>query len=202
MSLSLVTAPATEPLTLAEVRAHLRVTVADEDDLLASLIVAAREYAETFTHRAFLAQTWDLQLDGFPQCFSTLDGAGSIWVPKAPLVSVTSLSYVDTAGVTQVWPASNFTVDAPVGPKARPGRLTPAYAVYYPVTRRVPNAVTVRFVAGYGTAAAAVPASIKAAMKLLIGNWWINRDAAALVRASADVLPFGVDALLWPYKAL
>jgi uncharacterized phiE125 gp8 family phage protein len=80
------------------------------------------------------------------------------------------------------------------------GRVMPGYNVPYPVTRAVVNAVTIRFVAGYG-AAAAVPYGIKAAMKLLIANWWQNREAATIVRASADVLPLGVDALLWPFKA-
>ena len=179
-------------------------TTADPE--LVAWISAARQFVETFTHRAFITQTWDLALDGFP-AWSTvavdarLVDEGAIWLPKAPLVSVTSLSYVDTAGVTQTWASTNYTVDAPAGPWARRGRLVPAWSIYYPVARSVPNAVTVRFVAGYG-AASSVPAPIKAAMKLLIGHWWMNREAAALVRASADVLPLGVDALLWPFKSL
>ena len=162
-------------------------------------LVAARQFAETYTHRALITQTWDLQLDGFP-AWSGLTSDGGLELPKPPLVSVTSVSYVDTAGVTQTWAASNYTVDAPAGPWARMGRVVPGWSLYYPVARTVPNAVTVRFVAGYG-AASAVPPPIKAAMKLLIGNWWMNREAGAIVRASADILPFGVDALLWPFKA-
>ena len=42
---------------------------------------------------------------------------------------------------------------------------------------------SVRFVAGYG-AAAAVPAPIKSAMKLLIGNWWMNRTTAGLTASA------------------
>lgn len=206
MALSLVTAPATEPLSLAEAKAHLRVDQDDENDLIATLVIAAREYVETHTHRALITQTWDYQLDGFPAMWSTVDvdarqvHTGAIWFPKPPLLSVTSLTYVDTAGVTQTWDAGNYTVDAPAGPKARMGRLVPAWSLYYPVARTVPNAVTVRFVAGYG-GAALVPASLKAGMKLLIGNWWLNREAGQIVRGSADILPFGVDALLWPYKS-
>jgi uncharacterized phiE125 gp8 family phage protein len=176
------------------------------DPEISGWITAARQLCETITHRAFITQTWDLMLDGFPM-WSTVetDGrlvdAGAIWLPKPPLQSVTSVSYVDTSGATQVWSAANYTVDAPSGPTARMGRVTPGWSIYYPVAREVPNAVTVRFVAGYGATGTSVPFPIKAAMKLLIGNWWQNREAATIERASADVLPLGVDVLLWPYKA-
>ncbi len=168
-------------------------TTADPE--LVAWITAARQFCETYTHRAFITQTWDLQLDGFPFAFDA-----PIWIPKAPLLSVTSITYVDTNGVAQTWDPTLYTVDAPAGPWARQGRIVPAYFQIYPVTRQVPTAATVRFVAGYG-AAAAVPAPIKAAQKLLIGNWWMNREAAAIIRASADVLPFGVAELLWPFKS-
>lgn len=206
MSLTLVTGPATEPLTLSDAKLHLRVDAPDEDALIDILIRAARETVESYTHRALITQTWDYKLDGFPLGWSTIDfdtrhvDSGAIWLPNPPLVSVTSVSYVDSNGTTQTWASSNYTVDNPQGPHARMGRIVPAWSIYYPVTRSVPNAVTVRYVAGYGNASA-VPSSIKAAMKLLIGNWWLNREAGQIVRGSADVLPFGLEMLLWPYKA-
>lgn len=198
MSLFLVTAPKVEPLTLAEAKSHLRVddSIHDEDGLIEGLIVAAREYAETFTHRALITQTWDLKLDEFP-CWQTSE---PIVLPLPPVQSVTSVSYIDTTGTTQTWATTYYDTDFPTGPHACAARIQPAYQQIYPVTRAVPNAVTVRFVAGYG-AASTVPAPIKAAMKLLIGNWWLNREAGQIVRGSSDVLPFGVDTLLWPFKS-
>jgi len=163
-------------------------TTADPE--LVSWISTARQYAETFTHRSLITQTWDLKLDGFP--------SGDIWLPRAPLVSVTSVSYTDTAGAPQTWAATNYSVDALVGPECGPGRVIPNYGVYYPSTYGAPNCVTVRFVAGYG-AAAAVPAGIKSAMKLLIGHWHTNREAVTV--AGMTEVPLAVNALLWPYKA-
>lgn len=164
-------------------------TTADPE--LVALITAARQYAETFTHRALITQTWDYKIDGFP--------SDDIWLPRAPLVSVTSVSYVDSNGTTQTWDTANYGVDAPAGHECGPGRVIPDYGVSYPSTQQVPNAVTVRFVAGYG-AAAAVPAGIKAAMKLLIGHWWSNREAV-VVGTIASTVPMAVDSLLWPYKS-
>lgn len=190
----------------ASLGAQAPVTNTTADPQLTQWISAARLFAESFTHRALITQTWDLQLDGFPANWSTVyidtrqvDG-GAIWIPKPPLTSVTSVSYVDTSGATQVWASTNYTVDAPQGPTARMGRVVPAWSLYYPVTRSVPNAATVRFIAGYG-AASAVPPALKSAMKLLIGNWYVNREAGQIIRGSADVLPFGVAELLWPFKS-
>jgi len=185
---------ATDNVANASLGADAPTTNTTSDPELLSWITAARQYCETFTHRALVSQTWDLAQDVFPNGFE------SLWIPKPPLVSVTSVSYVDQPGVTQTWSASLYTVDAPAGPWARQGRIVPTYLQIYPVTRAIENAVTVRFVAGYG-AAASVPAPIKVAMKLLIGHWWVNREAGALVRASADILPFGVVELLYPFKA-
>lgn len=194
MALTLVTAPASEPLTLAEVKAHLRVDLADEDVLITALIQAAREHVENFTHRALITQAWDLMLDGFPR-------GDAIWLPKAPAISVTSVSYVDSTGASQVWSPALYITDIPVGPTAQRARIAPAYNQYYPVTRSVMNAVTVRFMAGYG-ASAAVPSAILASMKLLIAHWYQSREAVLVgLRAAAIEIPVGIDALLWPYKA-
>lgn len=193
-----MTAPALEPVSLADAKLHLRVDVADDDALIDQLIRAAREHAETFTHRALITSTWDLKLDAFP-----CDGV--IWLPKPPLVSVTSITYVDTAGVSQTWSSALYTVDAPSGPMARHGRVVPVYAEVFPSTRSVVNAVTVRYVAGYGATAALaaplVPASVKAAIKILVATWYGPGRQAVTVGSTTAVIPLTVEALLWPYKA-
>lgn len=191
MALYLVTAVAQEPLSLGETKLHCRVEHADDDALLTALIIAAREYCETFTHRALAPQTWDLKLDDFP-CGSEIP----IVLPKPPATSVTSISYVDSNGDTQTWASSNYTTEFPSGQWAEKARIVPAYSVSWPVTRSVINAVTVRFVCGYTTC----PESIKAAMKLLIGHWYGNREAVVVGTISGP-LQQGVDALLWPFKA-
>jgi uncharacterized phiE125 gp8 family phage protein len=198
VSLTLVTAPALEPVSLADTKLHLRVDVADDDALIDSLIRAAREYVETFTHRALMPQIWDLKLDGFPSC-------GVIEFPKAPLVSVTSVTYLDTAGVSQTWSSALYTVDAPSGPMARAGRLVPIYGESFPSTRSIVNAVTVRFLAGYGATASValplVPASLKAAMKILVATWYGPGRQAVNIGNSVTPIPMTVDALCWPYKS-
>ena len=165
----LVTAPAAEPLTLAEAKLHLKLDVTADDDLITSLIVAARQHVETVTGRALVTQTWDIKYDEFPR---ELDAP--IMLPKPPIASVTSVKYLDAAGVEQTWSSANYITDLPSGAWAGFGRIRPGMSTAYPATYAVINAVTVRIVCGYG-AAAAVPDGLKAAMKILIGHWYVNR---------------------------
>jgi len=169
--LELVTAP-TNPLELAEIKAHLRIDVDAEDALLQAYSDAAFDYAEQFTRRALATQTWDLFLDKFPAVIS---------VPLPPLQSVT-VTYTDTAGNVQTF--EDFTV---AGSHIVPG-------TNFPPTLDIPHAVKVRFVAGYPE----LPASVRIAMLLIVGDLYEHREAQGLKLYRNDT----ADALLWPYRAL
>lgn len=164
MGLALVTAPSAEPVTLAEAKAHLRVTSTDEDTHITSLALAVRRHVENLTRRALISQVWDYSLDYFP--------SWEIEIPLPPLVSIGSVKYLEAAaGVDTTLAASEYRVDA----VRQPGRLTPEFGKVWPSTYGVVNAVTIRFTAGFANAAA-VPQEIKQAMLLLIGAWFEHRE--------------------------
>ena len=191
MGLSIVTPPATEPLSVAEAKSQSKVTISDDDTLIGEYIVAARQYAEGVTRRAFVEQTWDYTLDRFP-----LDG---IKLPIQPVSSVTYVQYVDTTGSTQTFTEGT----SPDTPKYdvftdRPRTLiTPKYNVVWPATRDHPSVVTVRFVAGYST----FPEDLKQALRLLVGHQYENREAVVFGVGGTAVteLPLGVQAYLSQY---
>jgi uncharacterized phiE125 gp8 family phage protein len=186
MAVTIFTEPTIEPVTIAEQKAHSRVSTDADDLLLAVYIAAARQNCESFQGRAYITQTIDLTLDDFP-C------DGIIYFPRAPLASVTSITYVDENGTTQTLSATLYTVDT----KNEPGRIYPSYGNVWPIVRSQPNAVTVRAVCGYGTTTASVPARMRAAMMLLAGNWYENREPVITGTIVAE-LPMGVARLLWP----
>lgn len=193
MALNLVTGPTIEPVTLEEAKTHCRIdlTITDEDALVADLIVAATRHVERFTHRRLISQAFDDKRDAAPS---------QVWEsPVAPVLSIDSVSYVDGNGTTQTWSSALYRTDIPAGPTAGPARLTPIYSGVWPQTQGVINAFTVRFTAGYGTTAASVPYDIKAAIKLLIGHLYANREAGNIGNIVTP-LPLGVESLLWPYK--
>lgn len=188
MALTLITGPATEPVSLAEAKLQCRIdtSITDEDTLITSLITAARQHAERFTHRAFVSQVWQDVLDA-PPC--------EVWQsPLAPVLSIDSVTYIDTNGDTQTWSSTLYLTDIPAGPTAGPARLTPVYGGSWPDTQDVMNAFTVQFTTGY----ASLPADIVAAIKLLVGHLYANREAVSA--NGLAVLPLGVEQLLWPYK--
>jgi uncharacterized phiE125 gp8 family phage protein len=167
MGLKLITAPDEEPLFVDDVKAHCRINGDDDDQLIESMITAARQMAETQTKRALITQTWDLYLDKFP-----CDYAYSIILPKPTLQSVTYLKYIDTDGVLQTLSADNYKVDN----VTEPARIVPAYGYSWPSTRDEINAVVIRFVCGYGDDEESVPSAIKDWMKIKISTMYEYRD--------------------------
>ena len=149
MTLRIVTAPAIEPVTVAEVKLDARIDVADLDATLTLLITGARRVAEDRTGRSLITQTWELVLDAFP--------SAGIEVGKLPIQSITSVKYYDSDGVLQTLSSANYVLDT----DTLPGWILPAYGVSWPATHAVSNAVIIRFVTGYGAAASDVPAEIK-----------------------------------------
>lgn len=162
MYLTRTVAPATEPVTLTEAKAHLGVTISDDDTRITALIVAARETAENYTQRSFITQTWVAKLDAFPN-------GDIIELPKGPIQSITSVQYVDEDGDTQTF--TEYTLDAAAE------RIFLNYDEDWPDTRDIENAVTITYVTGYGVAAA-VPESIKSALKLKVECLYDRPDEA------------------------
>jgi uncharacterized phiE125 gp8 family phage protein len=177
--LSLVTPPAGEPLTTAEAKMHARVVHIEEDPLIADLIAGARELFEQRTGRQVLEATWQFSLDRFPR------GRLPIRLPKPPLLTVVAVRYMDTAGVQQAWNPSEYRVVAAGGPYAGPGLLYPKQGYTYPATDSGdPLAVTVEYTAGY--AVADVPAAIKDALRLIVADLYLNREAQIIGTIVAD----------------
>jgi uncharacterized phiE125 gp8 family phage protein len=183
--LTLITAATEEPLLLSEAKKQVELATQDtaHDEHLLRLIKTARQYAEEFTGRALVTQTWDFYLDQWP-----IDN-GMILLPKSPLASVTHVKYYDDDGTQQTWSSSNYVVQT----SREPGRVSLAYGQSWPSARYQPDSIVVRFVAG--AARASVPDRIKAAMLLLIGHWFDHREEVN-IGSSASEVPFAANALL------
>lgn len=182
----LITGPTKEPLDLNEVRKALIAVSEVDETLVDGFISAARQRFEAQTGRQVITATWELWLDAFP--------CGQFELPKAPLQRVTSVTYTDPAGDAQVLATDAYTVHAPVGVEAGRGWIAPAYGRTWPSTRDESGAVRIRYVAGYGHTYASVPELLRAALYLLVTDFFCSRCAAD--DKPAPKKPIGMDELI------
>lgn len=189
-SLATATAPAEEPVSVAEARQHIELVSSDtsHDDYLSALIAAAREHVETETGRQLVTASLRLKLDRFPV------GRRPIWLPKPPAASVTSIGYTDTSGSAATVSGGDYSLLA----DDEPARVVPVYGLNWPSARLVEQAVTVTYQAGYG-AATAVPQSIKQAILLMVGHWFEQREAAITGTIISEV-PLAAQRLIANHK--
>ncbi len=117
-------------------------------------------------------------------------------MPRPPLISVSSIKYLDLDGTETTVATSVYRVDA----DSEPGRITLDYNQTWPTDKRdVTNSVIIEHTAGYGASTSAVPEDIRHAILMLIGHWYENREAL-LVGTIAKPIEMGVEALLSPYR--
>lgn len=181
MGWTLTTEPATEPVTLAQAKAQIRIDHDSEDDFLNLLIEAARQMLERDTQTQLVTATWTLTRDRLPAWPSKSD---RLTLPKAPLQSVTSVKYVDTDGTLQTFAAANYHVNT----DCRPPEIVLADGASWPadIDSGRPDALQVLGVFGFGDAAD-VPAFAKLAILLLVGHWFNNREAVLVGTVSKEI---------------
>jgi len=179
--------PAQSLLTLADVKAHMRVDHADEDALISGYINAATARLDGLSGilgRALLTQTWTVE---FPAFGKRLD------IPLCPVQSAT-IQYYDSTNALQTLSSSVYAVLTDgLGPY-----VSLKYNQQWPQTYTRDDAVKITFVAGYGDTPASVPASIRIAMFLLVAHWYDNRSAVSVDKAASE-FPFAVSAQLAPF---
>lgn len=188
--LKLITGPSVEPVTLAELKAQCRVDHSSEDDLLTAYGIAARQEAESITERALVTQTWARIIDCFPW--------SEIELGRPPVQSITSITYVDTAGATQTLSSSAYVLD-PTGEE--PGFVLPAYGYVWPTTLSTAGAVTITFVCGYGLAAA-VPDAIKTWIRMRVATLYRFREHIGAWMSMQEVPSRHLDRLLDGYRVM
>lgn len=189
MALVMTSAPVSEPLTVEEAKAHLRVDGTAEDVLIGSLILTSRLHIESALSLALIDQAWTLQLDHWPR-------GNDIEIPLSPLKAVTGVRVRTASGDWLTVPSTSYLVDL----ASKPPRL-----VWNAATRPDPGVLTagieIGFDAGFGPAAAHVPAPIRHALLLLIAHWYERREAVEIGSGAARV-PEAVSDLIAPFRKI
>ncbi len=189
MITTVVTPTASEPITLEEAKAHLRVDLDDDDDLILRAIASARGSVESAVRRALMPQTLETAWSCFPGC-------GPILLPRAPVRSVVSITYADPSGGDVVLDPSSYRV---VLGGTGPAEIVPAVGSAWPSTAPYPDAVRVRYEAGYADAAT-VPAIARSVLLLRVGTLYEQRESlltGTIATELSDTQRWLLDPLDW-----
>lgn len=185
MSYKVITPVATEPVSLAEARLHIKAdSDTTEDTLISTWITTAREIAEQYTGRALAPQTLEMALNAFPSVCAQV-----IQLEMPPVATITSVKYTDAAGVEQTVSSGDYALSLYGDARA----LAPTYGKYWPITQCIADAVRVRYATGYATA----PKAVKAAILLMVAFLNENRGDAIV---ADDIQPPAAKALLGTVK--
>lgn len=203
-SLELITPPTALALTEDQARAHSRIDPALVDASIAVKAAAAIAACEGYTGRQLVTATWELRLSTWYECgiyrTSGPGGPGVIRIPLPPLQSLTSVKYLDEDGVETTLAALAYVVSLGSGPKAPRAGIFPAYGTVWPTARVQPGSIKVRFVAGYGAAATAVPPELTQGMLLWFGESYERREEAT-IGASQSTNQRAAEDCWHPYRA-
>jgi len=167
MAFDIVTAAASEPITLAEAKNFLRVDHSDDDDLINALITAARSMCEEYTRRILVTTTIDEYFDQFPK--NHWDGHSNIlYLSRGPVASISSVKYVDEIGSEQSISSSLYvtdTISEPARIQSTDGWTTGAGVI---------NQLIVRYVVG--TDVSAIPKPLIQGMMLVSSDLYDQRN--------------------------
>lgn len=162
-------------ITLTEAKAQCRISGTDEDTHLGELIAAATEACEAETGLVLIQRTLRLELDAWPfyPHESGLDRV-AIWLPRAPVQSITTFTYVDTAGTTvELVDGTDYEMQI----AKRITKLVPAYGQSWPAIRSgLPGAIKVTFVAGYGEETTDIPAMLRHGIRMRLASYYRNAE--------------------------
>jgi len=185
--LSLVAAATLTPVSVDECKLDLRIDQTYDDSYIESLIIAATEYVGgrdgLLGNKLLINQTWNYSTGG-------VDSNSCLALPFSPVSSIVSISYYDGDETLQTLTVSDYNLFS----DEDYAYLKPKTGNTWPTIYNRPDGITIQFVAGFGSAAADVPANITRAIRLIVAHWYENRTAVTF--GQAKELPMAADSLI------
>jgi uncharacterized phiE125 gp8 family phage protein len=176
------------PISLARAKAHLRVDWDDDDALIAAYLRAAVGAIEKRTDRALSPQAFTEWAPRFPCAYGE-----KLTLARDPVSAIVSVTYVDQDGAEQTLDEADYR-----SIEGEPWSLIAPISASLPSTEERPDAVRVRYMAGYN--AGDCPAELQSAVLLMLGHLYANREAVAVGANVVTALPLAVETLCDPFR--
>lgn len=184
-SINRIEGPVVEPVSVSELKAHLRIDEDfSQDDLyLQTLITAARVHVENASDRTLIRSKWRMKFDVFP--------AWEIPLPKPPIMSdAVEVTYIPSDGLFTPQTFTNFRTDR----DSTPAFIRPQWNGFWPTCRGAENDVTVTYWAGFGPGGDSVPTPARHCILMLAAGWYANRES--IVQGAINPVPMAVELML------
>lgn len=184
-SIKRIAEPVTEPVSLAEAKAHLSIDPAytDDDLYVQSLVSAARHHVESVSDRTLIRSQWQLKLDLFP--------SWDIELPRPPIApGDVVVTFVPSARPNSVESFTAFRVDR----DSTPAVIRPQWNGSWPTARGAENDVTITYWAGYGESGKDCPPPARHCILMLAAHWYSQRES--VIQGGMNPVPMAVDLLL------
>ena len=192
MSLELAEPPALEPVTLAGMKARLRITHTDQDDRIQAVISASRRRVEAECGLALIDQRWIERRDSWYQG-GRLSAFGTRFrLGLGPVIAVESVSITAADGTSEIWAASAWELVRDV----RSAWLLTRPAGSFPTIGSPANGLEIRYRAGFGADVSAVPADLCEAVAGLAEHLLLTPSR----EPEGVALPSPVSLLLSPWR--
>ncbi|MEM9676744.1 MAG: head-tail connector protein [Pseudomonadota bacterium] len=184
MTIALLVPPALEPVTLVDVKAHMRIDTNAEDTLISDLIKVGREHVEHVTGQKLLSQTWRQYEPG-------LGLTREVCARVGPVQSINAVTIYAQDGTPRVLAGQ----EAWINRTRHQTRIAFAHTV---VPAETINGVEIDLVVGMADTAIEVPGSLRHAILLLVAHWYEFRGAVPADQQPVSIPP-GFEALVRPH---
>ena len=175
----------TSPVTLAELKAHLRVDFADDDTVISACLAAATDHLDGYsgiTGQCLSSQTW-MAIGPRPCCCE-------VRLELPPVTAVTSVRVRQSGAWVTLTAGSGYVVRG-LGDVAT---IRPPSGASWPTMDDDEEAFEVTFSTGPATC----PPALRAALLLMAGHLYANREG--LANAALREMPLGLGALIAPQR--
>lgn len=184
MTINITSSPSLDDIvTVAALKAFLRVDHSDEDTYITALRQVAISYVESITD----TRLGDVTAVGY------MDNWHPVAIPVGPVQSISSITYTSTSQTTLTLGATHYYTDL-VSKPARIRFVSPPDLYDYALNR-----VQVNMTIGYTEAS--IPTPLIQAVRLLVGHLYESR-AEEVQGTITTRLKMGIEALVNPYRVL
>lgn len=202
-TVSVVTPPAVEPVTVQVLQQHARIDYDYDNTLLAMYLTGARQAVEQFLGRALITQTlrWVMAHQAPINQFPLVPFTAYIFplwmpysmlfqrpieLPRAPVQAVSSISVGEWGKADTVLSTDQYSLDL----TTEPARVR----LHAGVATLPSDHIAIDFVAGYGADGTSVPLPIQLAILMMATFLYEHRGD------DGGEMPEAVKNLLWPYR--